>query len=140
MAVTFHQPADLVDVPLYRHVSVATGSRLVFVAGQVAGRDEHGTRIGEGDLAAQLDACFANAAIALSEVGATFADVAKMTVFVAGWEPALFPALEEGYRRAGARLGAAVRPPASLIGVSMLAEPDILCELEVTAVLDEARG
>ncbi|MGW1143024.1 RidA family protein, partial [Streptomyces zhihengii] len=36
MAVTLMNPAGLPEIDVYRQVSVATGSRLVFVAGQVA--------------------------------------------------------------------------------------------------------
>ncbi len=36
MAVTMLNPEGLPQIELYRHVSVATGSKLVSVAGQVA--------------------------------------------------------------------------------------------------------
>ncbi|MGW4400188.1 hypothetical protein ACWEHA_33270 [Amycolatopsis nivea] len=46
MAVTLVNPASLPQVGLYRQVSVATGSRTVYIAGQVArtaGTSEKGT-------------------------------------------------------------------------------------------------
>jgi enamine deaminase RidA (YjgF/YER057c/UK114 family) len=39
----------------YTHVTVATGSRLVFIAGQEP-EDEHGNLVGPGDLAVQASA------------------------------------------------------------------------------------
>jgi enamine deaminase RidA (YjgF/YER057c/UK114 family) len=45
-------PPELATPETYSQVVVATGSRLVFVAGQVA-EDEHGNLVGAGDLAAQ---------------------------------------------------------------------------------------
>jgi enamine deaminase RidA (YjgF/YER057c/UK114 family) len=45
-------PEDLPTPPTYTHVVVATGSRLVFVAGQEP-EDEQGNLVGAGDLAVQ---------------------------------------------------------------------------------------
>lgn len=56
MAVTLVNPSGLPEIDAYRQVSVATGSRLVFVAGQVAW-DADGVTVGEGDLAAQVERC-----------------------------------------------------------------------------------
>jgi enamine deaminase RidA (YjgF/YER057c/UK114 family) len=135
MAITLVDPEGLPKVDVYRQVSVATGSKLVFVAGQVA-RDADGNRIGEGDLVAQIEQCYLNIRTALAEVGASFDDVAKLTIYVVGWTPDKMPLLLEGMSRAAAALGGAPVPPGSLIGVAALAEPDLLVEIEATAVLD----
>ena len=135
MAIALVNPEGLPKVDVYRQVSVATGSKLVFVAGQVA-RDADGNRIGEGDLAAQLEQCYLNVATALAEVGASFDDVAKLTIYVVGWTPDKMPLLLEGIARASAKLGGTPVPPGTLIGVAALAEPDLLAEVEVTAVVD----
>ena len=52
-------PEDLPTPESYTHVVSATGSRLVFVAGQVA-EDADGNLVGAGDLAAQARQAFAN--------------------------------------------------------------------------------
>lgn len=52
MAVTLVNPKGLPQPEVYRQLSIATGSRLVFLAGQVA-RDADGSKVGEGDLDAQ---------------------------------------------------------------------------------------
>ena len=81
MAVTLVDPSGLPEIPIYRQVSVATGSRLIHVAGQVAW-DAHGRTIGAGDLAAQSEQCYLNIGTALAGVGTTFADVVKLTIRV----------------------------------------------------------
>ncbi|MGC4943363.1 RidA family protein [Kribbella sp. DT2] len=135
MSVTLINPTDLPQIDLYRQVSVATGSRLVFVAGQVAwGAD--GATVGEGDLAAQAEQVYLNLAKALAAAGATFDDVVKLTVYLVDWTPDKMPAFLEGAGRAFARLGVNPVPPFTGIGVAALAAPDLLVEIEAVAVLD----
>lgn len=64
MAITLVDPAGLPKADAYRQVSVATGSKPVFVAGQVA-CDADGVTVGEGDLAAQVVQCYLNIATAV---------------------------------------------------------------------------
>ncbi|GGL99933.1 MULTISPECIES: RidA family protein [Micromonospora] len=135
MAVTLVNPAGLPEVPVYRQVSVATGTRIVHVAGQVAG-DADGRTVGEGDLAAQVEQCYLNVATALAGVGGTFADVVKLTVHVVDWKPEQMPVLLEGIGRAAAKLGVTPAAPASLFGIVALDVPEHLVEIEATAVLD----
>lgn len=133
--ITLKNPSALPVVPLYQHVSVAEGSRLVFVAGQVA-HDSAGNLVGAGDLAAQVEQCYLNVAVALAAVGATLADVAKLTCYFVNWSPGSYPLLMEGIARASATLG--IDPPEvpfTGLGVSALAEPDLLVEVEATAAI-----
>lgn len=136
MTVNLVNPAGLPEVPLYRQVSVATGSKLVFIAGQVA-RDADGRRVGEGDFAAQVEQCYLNIATALAEVGGSFDDVVKLTVYIVDWAPEKMARFVAGVDRAVARLGITTpAPPLTGIGVAALAEPDMLVEIEATAVLN----
>jgi len=64
MAVTLVNPSGLPEIPIYRQVSVATGSKLIHVAGQVAW-DADGATVGDGDLAAQVEQCYLNVGTAL---------------------------------------------------------------------------
>ncbi|MFF6775500.1 RidA family protein [Streptomyces sp. NPDC012637] len=134
MTITLVNPEGLPEVDAYRQVSVATGSKLVFIAGQVAW-DADGATVGEGDLAAQVEQCYLNVGTALAGVGGSFDDVAKLTVYVVDWTPDKMPRLMEGLGRAAARLGVTAAPPASLLGVAALDVPDHLVEIEATAVL-----
>ncbi|MFE7424348.1 RidA family protein [Streptomyces sp. NPDC057545] len=135
MAVTLLNPSGLPEVDVYRQVSIASGSKLVFIAGQVAW-DAEGATVGEGDLAAQVEQCYLNIGTALAAAGGSFDDVAKLTVHVVDWTPDKMPLLLEGISRAAARLGAAPVAPATLLGVAALDVPDHLVEIEATAVLD----
>jgi enamine deaminase RidA (YjgF/YER057c/UK114 family) len=135
MAITLVNPDGLPKIDVYRQVAVATGTKLVFIAGQVAW-DAEGATVGEGDLAAQVEQCYLNIATALAEVGGSFDDVAKLTVHVVDWTPDKMPQLLEGIGRASAKLGVTPAPPATLLGVAALDIPDHLVEIEATAILN----
>ncbi|MEU0685982.1 RidA family protein [Streptomyces uncialis] len=135
MAITLVNPEGLPEVGAYKQVSVASGARLVFVAGQVAW-DADGVTVGEGDLAAQVERCYLNVATALAGVGASFDDVAKLTVYVVDWTPDKMPLFAEGVARAAAKLGTTPVPPGTLIGVAALDVSEHLVEVEATAVID----
>ncbi|MFI1768736.1 RidA family protein [Streptomyces sp. NPDC020800] len=135
MAITLVNPDNLPTVDVYRQVAIASGSRMVFVAGQVAW-GAGGVTVGEGDLAAQVEQCYLNVATALAGAGGSFDDVAKLTIYVVDWTPDKMPLLLDGVSRAAAKLGAAPVPPATLIGVAALDVPEHLVEIEATAVLD----
>lgn len=136
MGVTFTNPSGLPQVPLYQHVSVATGSRTVHTAGQVSW-DADGQVVGAGDLVAQVEQCVRNVATALAAVGATLDDVVKLTAYVVGLDEQTIPAYAEGMARAVSALGVqAPQAPLTGIGVVALAGPDLLVEIEAVAVLD----
>ncbi|MFD9974153.1 RidA family protein [Streptomyces sp. NPDC059017] len=135
MAVRLVNPGGLPEIDAYRQVSVASGSKLVLVAGQVAW-DADGVTVGEGDLAAQVEQCYLNVGTALAGVGASFDDVAKLTVYVVDWTPDKMPLLMEGVARAAAKLGVTPVPPATLLGVVALDVPEHLVEIEATAMID----
>jgi enamine deaminase RidA (YjgF/YER057c/UK114 family) len=135
MAVELVNPDGLPKPEVYRQLSIATGSRLVFLAGQVA-RDADGNPVGEGDFAAQVEQSYLNIATALAGIGASFDDVAKLTIYVVDWTLEKMPLLGEGVARAAAKLGVDPVKPITLIGVAALGEPDLLVEVEATAVID----
>jgi enamine deaminase RidA (YjgF/YER057c/UK114 family) len=134
MAIQVLNPTGLVQPQGYAHVAVATGSRTVYIAGQVS-MDVEGTTVGPGDLAAQTAQAFTNVSHALAGAGATFADVAKTTIYVVDWRPEKMGELMGGFGRVAAELGIDPLRPTTLIGVAALAAPDLLIEVEVTAVL-----
>ena len=118
----------------FTHVAIASGSRLVFLAGQVA-QDGEGALVGPGDLAAQMEQAMLNVAAGLDAAGATFDDVAKTTLYVVDWDESKMQPLVEGFGRAAARIGAASLVPTTLVPVPRLFEEGYLVEVEVTAVL-----
>lgn len=135
MPVTLIDPDGLPEAGLYRQVAVASGSKLVFIAGQVA-HTADGSLVGHGDLAAQVEQCYRNLGVALAAAGATFGDVVKLTVYLVDWTPDKMGPFAEGAARAFDEMGIpAPTPPLTGIGVAALAEPGLLVEVEATAVL-----
>lgn len=135
MAITWLDPEGLPKVASHRQVSIATGSRHVFIAGQVAW-DSDGRVVGAGDLAAQLEQCYRNVATALAAVGGSFHDVARLTIYVPDWNADKWPMIEEGLDRVAAVLGFTPLAPITMPGIGAGFSPDILVEVEATAVLD----
>lgn len=134
MSVQLLNPNTLAQADVYAQLSIAEGSKMVFISGQVA-RDAAGTPVGEGDLAAQTEQAYANVHAAVTAAGGTFADIAKLTVYLVDWEPTKMAQLAEGAVRAAQRLGFDLVRPITLIGVAALGEPDLLVEVEAVAVL-----
>lgn len=136
MTVTLSSPGELMQPVPYHHVAVATGSRHVHVSGQIA-RDADGTLVAPGDLAGQVARALRNTASGLASAGATFSDVVRLTFYVTHWHPENIGAFMAGIDAVAEEL-AIPRPipPASLIGVDSLFEPDVLVEVEATAILD----
>lgn len=124
-------PADLPTPQTYAQVIVATGSRLVFVAGQVA-EDRQGNLVGPGDLAVQARQAFDNIGRALAAGGARPAQVTKITIFVVHFRDEYLPAIEAGR----VALFGDHKPADTLVGVETLAHPGCLIEVEAIAVID----
>jgi len=124
-------PEDLPTPESYTHVVRATGSRLVFVAGQVA-EDADGNLVGAGDLAAQARQAFANVGRCLAAAGAVPEQVARITIYVVGHRPQYLSDIS------AARIAVFGdhRPADTVLGVQTLAEPGRLIEVEAIAVLD----
>ena len=134
MPVQLLNPDALPKPEHYRQVAVATGTRTVYLAGQVA-RTADGEPVGVGDLAAQVEQAYLNVAAGVAAAGGSFDDVAKLTLYVVDWSEEKLPALGEGVGRVAARLGVDPIKPVTLIGVAGLGEPDLLVEVEAVAVL-----
>lgn len=133
MKTEFLNPPGLCPTFGWCHVVTATGGKTVHVSGQVS-VNERGEVVGKGDLRAQTVQVFENIKTALAATGATFADVVKTNLYVVGYKPEQLPVLRE----VRGRYVSAERPPAStLVGVSALAGPDWLIEIEAVAVVPE---
>ena len=136
MPVQRFTPEGLMQPTPYHHVAVATGTRHVHVSGQIARRAD-ATPVAPGDLAGQVAQALRNTATALAGAGTTFDDVVRLTFYVVGWEPQKIGDFMAGVERVAEEVGLPVPlPPSSLIGVDHLFEPDVLVEVEATAVAD----
>jgi enamine deaminase RidA (YjgF/YER057c/UK114 family) len=126
------KPTGLAQNPAYSHVVVAKGGRTIYIAGQVS-VDERGAVVGAGDLAAQTTQVMRNLGLALAAAGASYADIVKITTYVVNYKPELRPIIGQ----ARTPFFAGREPPAStLVGVSALAAPDWLIEIEAVAVVE----
>ena len=124
-------PDGLSRPETYTQVIVARGSRLVFVAGQVA-EDAQGNLVGAGDLAVQARQVFANLGRALAAAGARPDQVTKITIFVVGYRrDECLPTIEEGR----VALFGAHKPADTLVGVEALSH-GYLIEVDAIAVVD----
>lgn len=107
----------------------APAGRTIYVSG-LTSRNKEGTVVGKGDIKVQTETILQNMQIILAEAGGTMADIVKLTVFIR--EMDLFDEIhdirrsyfEEPY------------PASSMVEVSMLADPDLLIEIEAVAVVE----
>ena len=136
MTISLINPEGLPKVDVHHQVSLATGSKLVFMAGQVAWRAD-GALVGKGDLAAQVEQCFLNVGAAVAGAGGSFDNVAKLTIYIVDWTGDRMSFVREGRTRAFVTLGVNSLAPGTLIGVAALFAPDLLVEIEAIAVIDE---
>jgi enamine deaminase RidA (YjgF/YER057c/UK114 family) len=131
MTLELVNPEELPTPESYTQVVVATGSRLVFVAGQVAD-DAQGNLVAPGDLAAQSRQAFSNVGRALAAAGAGPEQVARITIYVVGHRPEYLPVISE----ARIAVFGDHKPADTIVGVETLAEPGYVIEVEAIAVVD----
>jgi len=131
MTLELINPEELPTPASYTQVVAATGSRLVFVAGQVA-VDAQGNLVGSGDLAAQARQAFANVGRSLAAAGAGPKQVARITIYVVHHRPEYLLEISE----ARIAVFGDHKPADTIVGVETLAEPGYLIEVEAIAVVD----
>ena len=100
----------------------------VYVSGTVAW-GEDGSFVGEGDVYAQAKQALRNIEKALQQAGASLSDVVRTRIYltdIGRWEEAA---------RAHAEAFAEVKPAATMVEVSRLADAKMLVEIEAVAVV-----
>ena len=131
MTLELINPEGLPTPASYTQVIAATGSRLVFVAGQVAD-DAQSNLVGPGDLAAQARQAFANVGRSLAAAGAAPEQVTKITIYVVHHRPEYLPEISD----ARMAVFGDHKPADTLVGVETLADPGYLIEVDAIAVVD----
>lgn len=117
-------------------ITIGPDTRLVEIAG-TTGDDSNGNIVNSADFAAQVDRTFANLETSLKAAGASGKDVVRVRLYVVGLDGEKhWPALNAAMRRHFGDLG----PTSTLIGVQALAAPDILFEMDATAVISSGRA
>lgn len=133
MTIERIKPTDLAPAHGYAHATVATGTKILHIGGQIAIDIQGRVRV-PGDHRAQGELALRNVITALRSAGGEPTDLAYMTVYIVGLDPRSQEDTFSGYGVAAADLG--VRSTAlAVIGVSALADPDALVEITATAVL-----
>ena len=115
----------------FSQVVIATGRKMVFVSGQTAW-DTQKNIVGGDSVLEQARQAFRNLEKAMEAAGGTLKDVVALRIYVVDYQA-----------ECGTAVGIVLReffsenPPASTwIGVSALADPEFLIEIEATAVLE----
>lgn len=108
---------------------VEGGSRVLYLSGQSAmsgdGEPQH-----PGDLAGQIRLSLDNLEAVLADAHMSLANVVRLNIYTTDVD-----GLFANYGIIAERTGSAgVQPPGSLLGVARLAFPELLVELEATAV------
>lgn len=134
MTVDVVNPRGIYKPTTYFQASVSTGKRIICLSGQAA-IDEQGKLVGAGNLAAQTEQAYRNVFFALQDLRVNFSDIAKLTVYVVDWTPSKMEPLLSGARKASTDLGFDFRRPLTLVGVTGLAKPDWLIEVEAMVVV-----
>ena len=110
-------------------IEVSGHERVLYCAGQTS-VDADGNPVHPGDMRAQLVQVFDNLETVLQQAGFTLGDVVRLNINTTDMDGIL-----EAYGTVVDRLGAVGCQPASmLLGVSRLAFPCLLVEIEATAV------
>ena len=116
----------------FSQVVIATGRKLVFISGQTAW-DSRKNIVGGDSVLEQARQAFRNLEKALETAGGTLKDVVALRIYVVDYQAESGTAVDTALRE----FFSSENPPASTwMGVSALAVPEFLIEIEATAVLD----
>ena len=127
MPRTLINPPALHPAPGFSHIAVADGTRTIHFAGQIA-LDPEFNVVGGDDLGEQTKAAMRNLQEAMRAVDVGWDDVVRRTIYT------LHPTEYETITAAIDEVtGGAEHPPQTMLGVTSLALPGLLIEIEVTA-------
>lgn len=131
MKMRISNPAGIHHPSGYSHVGIVEGpAKIVYISGQVA-RNEAGQTVGKGNLEEQTKQVYRNLSNILSTMGASFKNVVKQNIYTTRMDQI------SAIRKVRDEFITSDTPPCStLVGVTALADPDFLIEVEAVAVLD----
>jgi len=114
--------------PISHYTDAVRAGDLLFVSGCVP-VDSEGKLVGGGDVVAQTRQALENVGRVLEAAGVTFADVAKVTLYLTDVDdrPRINPVRREFFGE--------TRPASTLVEVSRLAIPGAKVEIEAVAVV-----
>ena len=116
----------------FSQVVIASGRKMVFVSGQTAW-DARKNIVGGDSVLDQARQALRNLETAMEAAGGTLKDIVALRIYIVDYQAESGTAVGTALRE----FFASKNPPASTwIGVSALAVPEFLIEIEATAVLD----
>lgn len=130
MEIKTHNPSPWLEHFGFNHaVEVRSGERVLYCSGQTASDDE-GAPLHPGDLAAQYRSAWDNLVELLAAAGMTPAHLVRLNIYttdVPGF-------MESAETLTPIHVGAGAKVACTLLGVRELYAPEVLVELEATAV------
>jgi enamine deaminase RidA (YjgF/YER057c/UK114 family) len=120
-------PSELHPAPGFSHIAVALGTRTIHFAGQLA-LDAQFNPVGGDDLGEQTKAAMSNLHQAMKAVDVGWEDIVRRTIYTL--HPTEFEVITAAIDEV---TGGAGHPAQTLIGVTGLALPGLLVEIEATA-------
>ena len=125
-------PPTLPTPPGYSQVIRVSGGTTIYIAGQVAW-DAENNLVGQGDFETQTRQVLTNLVAALDAVDASLEDLVKICIYVVDHDADKLDVI----RRVRDEYFGDITPPAStLLGVSALALPDLMIEIDGIAVVE----
>jgi enamine deaminase RidA (YjgF/YER057c/UK114 family) len=110
-------------------VEAREASRVVFLAGQTS-VDPDGRALHAGNMAAQLERAFGNLELVLEQAGLSLENLVRLNYYVTD-----MAAYASARGVVADKLGGlTVKPSGCLLGVTSLAHPELMVEIEATAV------
>ena len=122
-------PSALHPAPGFSHITIAAPGSVAYIAGQTALAPDFSV-IGGDDLGAQTEAAMRNIEIALREINADWGDVVRRTIYTL--RPTEYEVITAAIE---AVQNSKEHPAQTIIGVTGLAVPGLLIEIEVTVHL-----
>jgi enamine deaminase RidA (YjgF/YER057c/UK114 family) len=120
-------PSELHPAPGFSHVAIAEGTRVVHLAGQLG--LEADFSLAADDLYGQTVKAMRNIEVAMAAAGIGWDDVVRRTIYT------VHPTEYEVITRAIDEVtGGAAHPAQTIVGITGLAVPGCLIEIECTAV------
>ena len=131
MSRELNNPEGLHPAPGFSHIAVGRGQRQVFFAGQVA-LDEQFNVVGGDDLFEQTKAAMRNLEVAIEAAGVGWDDIVRRTIYTT--QPTEFETITKGIEEVS---GTTDHPAQTIVGITGLALPGLMIEIECTAVVEE---
>ena len=127
MARELVNPPELHPAPGFSHVTIAEGTRVVHFAGQLGLHPDFS--LVADDLHGQTVGAMRNLEVAMRAAGVGWDDVVRRTIYTT--EPTAYEIITQAIDEV---TGGAAHPAQTIVGVTGLAVPGCLIEIECTAV------